>query len=196
VHAQQRLATRWRARLGGRAPSSPTLAGWQGTSDVCQDGKLVYVHCSHCEGSGVRVPCGRVLSTHLLHRSNSWRFRGSKSTPLRGFRTHFCIFRRFRGYRGVRHEGALRQDRFKQARAGHVNSRLKIAKPNNKNQHHTLPTPPPGAVHVRGSHASIDDWGRMIAMIAMIGLIAMIGNASFRAHQFRNSSETGICFRV
>ena len=131
VHVWQRLATRWRARLGGRAPSSPTLAGWQGTSDVCQDGKLVYVHCSHCEGSGVRVPCGRVLSTHLLHRSNSWRLRGSKSTPLRGFRTHFCIFRRFRGYRGVRHEGALRQDRFKQARAGHVNSRLKIAKANN-----------------------------------------------------------------
>ena len=53
------------------------------------------------------------------------------------------------------------------------------------NQHHTLPTPPPGAVHVRGSHASIDEWGRMIAMIAMIG------SASFRAHQFRNSSETG-----
>ena len=49
-----------------------------------------------------RVPCGRVLSTHLLQRSNSWRFRG------------------------VRHEGALRE-----ARAVHVNSRLKIAKANN-----------------------------------------------------------------
>ena len=31
-------------------------------------------------------------------------------------------------------------------------------------------------------------------MIAMIAMIAMIGSASFRAHQFRNSSETG--FRV
>ena len=99
VHVWQRLATRWRARLGGRAPSSPTLAGWQGTSDVCQDGKLVYVHCE--ESGSVRAgPVG--LSTHLVQRSNSWRFRG------------------------VRHEGALRE-----ARAVHVNSRLEIAKANN-----------------------------------------------------------------
>ena len=28
-----RVATRWHTRLDGRAPSSPTLAGWQGTAD-------------------------------------------------------------------------------------------------------------------------------------------------------------------
>jgi hypothetical protein len=110
-----------------------------------------------------RIPCGLVLSTHLLQRSNSWRFRG------------------------VQHEGALRE-----ARAGHVNSRLNIAKIVTKinttrsprplparsmyhsahtsvnceaqNQHpmyHSAHTSVNSEAHVRGSHASIDDWGRM-----------------------------------
>ena len=92
-----------------------------------------------------RIPCGLVLSTHLLQRSNSWRFRG------------------------VQHEGALRE-----ARAGHVNSRLNIAKIVTKinttrspcplparSMHHSAHTSVNSEAHVRGSHASIDDWGRM-----------------------------------
>ena len=110
-----------------------------------------------------RIPCGLVLSTHLLQRSNSWRFRG------------------------VQHEGALRE-----ACAGHVNSRLNIAKivtkinttrsprplparsmyhsahtsvnceaQNQRPMHHSAHTSVNSEAHVRGSHASIDDWGRM-----------------------------------
>ena len=48
-----RVATRWHTRLDGRAPSSPTLAGWQGTAD----GKPL---CAVCK-SIRRALCGEKL---------------------------------------------------------------------------------------------------------------------------------------
>ena len=72
-----RVATRWHTRLDGRAPSSPTLAGWQGTADgkplcaVCKSIRraarswCVFVLCVRAYGACARVPGVRSMLSHI-----------------------------------------------------------------------------------------------------------------------------------